>query len=149
MGSEPRWVFWHHWPDCRFEHHGDPGKGLSSLTDEVVGHLRSDGFWKLASRLAEGRRLVVTSDHGYAASGLFPDSDKDQTEYLRTVFKSGRCNGAGQETRPVDAAARSVAGYPARQQSVRQRAAEMEERWRVSYNYARRPEHFGSGRALD
>ena len=100
VGSEPRWVFWHHWPDCRFEHHGDPGKGLSSLTEEVVAHLKSGGFWKLASRLAEGRRLVVTSDHGYAASGLFPDSDKEQTEYLRATFKSGRCNGSAQEPGP-------------------------------------------------
>ena len=90
VGSEPDWVFWHHWPDCQLHAHDDPGKGLSSLTEEVVQHLTSDVFWKLVSRLAEGRRLVITSDHGYAASGLFPDSDKDQTEYLKTVFKSGR-----------------------------------------------------------
>ncbi len=97
VGSEPAWVFWHHWPDCQLHAHDDPGKGLSSLTAEVVEHLTSDGFWKLVSRLAEGRRLVITSDHGYAASGLFPDSDEDQTEYLKTVYKSGRWDAAAKE----------------------------------------------------
>lgn len=106
IGSEADWVFWHHWPDCQLHSHDDPGKGLSSLTEEVVQHLTSDGFWKLASRLAEGRRLIITSDHGYAASGLFPDSDKDQTEYLKTVFKSGRWGGmanqSGSWVPPID-----------------------------------------------
>ena len=32
VGSEPDWVFWHHWPDHRLHDHDDPGKGLSSLT---------------------------------------------------------------------------------------------------------------------
>ena len=40
--------------------------------------------------LATGRRVVITSDHGYAASGLFPDADKNQTDYLKKTFKSGR-----------------------------------------------------------
>src|SRR5690606_31271113 len=106
VASEPAWVFWHHWPDCQLHAHDDPGKGLSSLTQEVVEHLTGDAFWKLVSRLAEGRRLVITSDHGYAASGLFPDSDKDQTDYLKQVYKSGRSANstqpAGAWTPPID-----------------------------------------------
>lgn len=106
VGSEQSWVFWHHWPDCQLHAHDDPGKGLSSLTEEVVEHLTGDAFWKLVSRLAEGRRLVITSDHGYAASGLFPDSDKDQTEYLKRVYKSGRWDAdakqAGSWAPPID-----------------------------------------------
>lgn len=106
VGSEPAWVFWHHWPDCQLHAHDDPGKGLSSLTEEVVEHLMSDAFWKLVARLAEGRRLVITADHGYASSGHFPDSDKDQTEYLKSVFKSGRWDGTAQQpgawTPPID-----------------------------------------------
>jgi hypothetical protein len=90
VGSEPAWVFWHHWPDCQLHAHDEPGRGLVSLTAEAVEHLNGDTFWKLVARLAEGRRLVITSDHGYAASGLFPDSDRDQTEYLKSIYKSGR-----------------------------------------------------------
>jgi hypothetical protein len=97
VGSQPAWAFWHHWPDCQLHAHDDPGEGLSSLTAEVVEHLTSDAFWKLVSRLAEGRRLVITSDHGYAASGLFTDSDKEQTDYLKTVFKSGRWDATAEQ----------------------------------------------------
>jgi hypothetical protein len=106
VGSEPAWVFWHHWPDCQLHAHDDAGKGLSSLIEEVTEHLTSDAFWKLVSRLAEGRRLVITSDHGYAASGLFPDSDKEQTEYLKSIYKSGRWHSsahqAGSWVPPID-----------------------------------------------
>ena len=49
---------------------------------------------------------MITSDHGYAASGLFPDSNKEQTEYLKRVFKSGRWNDteneAGSWVPPID-----------------------------------------------
>ncbi len=106
VGSEPRWVFWHHWPDHRLHDHDDPGKGLSTLTREVQDNLGGDDFWRLVDRLATGRRLVLTSDHGYAASGLFPDSSKEQTDYLKSVFKSGRMepsgNGPGAWVPPID-----------------------------------------------
>ena len=53
--------------------------------------LNSGDFWALVERLTTGRRLVVTADHGYAASGLFPDTvDAEQAAYLRNRFSSGR-----------------------------------------------------------
>ncbi len=90
VGAEPNWVFWHHWPDHRLHDHDDAGKGLPTLTKEIRQHLKSDDFWSFIDRLATGRRLVITSDHGYAASGHFPDSDRSQTNYLKKRFKSGR-----------------------------------------------------------
>jgi hypothetical protein len=106
VGAEPRWVFWHHWPDHRLHDHDQPGKGLSTLTREVQDNLGGDDFWCLVDRLASGRRLVLTSDHGYAASGIFPDSSKEQTDYLKAVFKSGRMepseNNAGEWVPPID-----------------------------------------------
>jgi hypothetical protein len=59
--------------------------------------LTSDVFWKLIERMTEGRRLVITSDHGYAACGLFNDvSDRDQVAWLKTNFGSMRfAHGAG------------------------------------------------------
>lgn len=90
IGAEPDWVFWHHWPDHRLHGHNDPGKGLPTLTREAQEHLTSDDFWQLVDRLATGRRLVITADHGYAASGLFPDSNKEQSDYLKRVFQGGR-----------------------------------------------------------
>ena len=45
-------------------------KGWSTLTSDVAEQLTSDDFWAFVERLATGRRLVITSDHGYAATGL-------------------------------------------------------------------------------
>lgn len=39
------------------------------LTRDAAEQLTSDDFWTFAERLATGRRLVITSDHGYAATG--------------------------------------------------------------------------------
>jgi len=100
IGSEPDWVFWHHWPDHRLHYHDEAGKGLSTLTREVREHLTSDDFWSLVERLATGRRIIITSDHGYAASGLFTDSNKEQTKYLKETFKSGRWNDDVHESGP-------------------------------------------------
>ena len=53
--------------------------------------MESAGFWILLERLTQGRRLVITSDHGYAASGLFPDmTDTDQVQHMKDCFKAGR-----------------------------------------------------------
>ncbi len=95
------WVLWHHWPDDRIHKLGSPGHGLSVLAREVAGQLTSDDFWSLVERLTTGRRLVITSDHGYAATGLFPDTaDKKQAQYLKSRFKSGRS--APAENSPSD-----------------------------------------------
>ncbi len=90
IGSEPDWIFWHHFPDHRLHHHDAAGKGISSLVDEIESHFTGDGFWSLIHRLTQGRRVIITSDHGYAASGLFPDANKEQSDYLKKQFKSGR-----------------------------------------------------------
>lgn len=88
--SEPRWVFWHHWPDASLHDMAVAGKGLEPLATEAAAKLTSEPFWAFVERLTNGRRLVITSDHGYAASGLFPDVTNDQAKYLRERFGGGR-----------------------------------------------------------
>lgn len=97
IGSEPDWVFWHHWPDKDVHDFADAGEGLRPLVQKAEEYFCSDAFWTLVSRLAEGRQLIITSDHGYAASELFPDANAEQTSYLKQVYKSGRWSAAGQE----------------------------------------------------
>lgn len=91
IGSEPDWVLWHEWPDKDVHEFADAGEGLRPLIAKAAEYFEGDAFWNLVGRMAEGRRLVITSDHGYAASELFPDASKDQAEYLKAVYKSGRC----------------------------------------------------------
>ncbi len=91
VGNQEGFVFWHDWPDKRLHDLSVPGEGLNKLARETYEHLTSDDFWAFVERLASGRRLLITSDHGYAACGLFPDLvDKDQVEYMKKLFKSGR-----------------------------------------------------------
>ena len=90
IGSQPAVVFWHHWPDERLHDLSGPGLGLRKLAREAHAALISDDFWSFVDRLATGRRLVITSDHGYAACGEFHDLAGDQANYMKSVFKSGR-----------------------------------------------------------
>lgn len=90
VGSEPDWWLWHHWPDHRLHELTDAGKGLPVLAPEARSKLCSDGFWALVEKLSYGRSLVLTSDHGYAAAGLFSDADEEQSKSLKELFKSGR-----------------------------------------------------------
>lgn len=91
IGSQKNWVLWHQWPDDRLHYLDEAGKGLDALTNEVSERLSHESFWKLVDRLTTGRRLVITADHGYAATGHFPDtSNQDHSDYLKNLFKGGR-----------------------------------------------------------
>ena len=90
------WVFWHHWPDSKVHDGSGAGQGLDMLTRDAADQLGSDDFWAFVERLATGRRLVITSDHGYAATGYFPDADGEVGQFLKKTFASGRsAKGAG------------------------------------------------------
>lgn len=90
ISAEPNWVFWHHWPDSRVHDLSVAGQGLETLSKEAAQTLLSDEFWGFVERLATGRRVVITSDHGYAAPGLFADAPEEQAKFLRDTFKGGR-----------------------------------------------------------
>ena len=91
VGSASRLVLWHHWPDTRLHDFAAPGKGLKAMTNDAAAKLNDDTFWTLIERLTTGRKLLITSDHGYAATGVFPDThDEQQAKYLKEVFRSGR-----------------------------------------------------------
>lgn len=91
INASQDWLLWHHWPDERLHDLSGPGHGLTALAREASEKLRSEPFWSLIHTLTTGRRLVITADHGYAASGHFPDTpDSAQAQYLKDRFKSGR-----------------------------------------------------------
>jgi hypothetical protein len=131
IGSEPRFVLWHHWPDVRIHGLSEPGQGLITLAKEAASLLTDDNFWKLIQRLTTGRRLVITSDHGYAATGLFPDaSDPSQTKYLKEHFKGGRYTSDGDSGSwlpPIDLVLQSRHG--------RNRFVLGRRKWKISSGY--------------
>lgn len=100
VNSAPNWVFWHHWPDSKIHDVAGAGQGLDTLTKDCADQLNSDDFWSFVERLATGRRLVITSDHGYAATGYFPDSEGEVGQYLKRIFSSGRSTSGDGDSGP-------------------------------------------------
>ena len=91
IASAPAIVLWHHWPDDRIHQLSVPGDGFQTLCREAAQKLTSDSFWKMIEGMTTGRRLVITSDHGYAASGMFADvSNPEQANWLKTNFGASR-----------------------------------------------------------
>jgi len=93
VASQPgakNWLFWHEWPVNKIHAAAGAGQGLDVLTRDVGEQLTSNAFWDFVERLTAGRRLMITSDHGYAATGLFYDAAEAQADYLKATLKSGR-----------------------------------------------------------
>lgn len=90
VDSSPNQIFWHHWPDAKLHDGSGAGQGLEPMTRDVAEQLSSEDFWSFVARLATGRRLVITSDHGYAATGYFPDADDEVGLFLKQTFSSSR-----------------------------------------------------------
>jgi len=80
---------WHSWLDDLIHVH-------KKLPDQIYRNaeitLQSDGFWDFANRLRQGRKLLITSDHGYAVSKLFSSEeiDPDIIGILRETFGASR-----------------------------------------------------------
>jgi hypothetical protein len=100
IDATPNWVFWHPWPDSMVHDGAGAGQGLDTVTRDAAERLSSDDFWSFVERLALGRRVVITSDHGYAATGLFFDAGDEQAAFLKATFKSGRFVSAQQDPGP-------------------------------------------------
>jgi hypothetical protein len=100
INGTPNWVFWHHWPDSKVHDGSGAGQGLDLLTRDAASQLIGDDFWSFVERLATGRRLVITSDHGYAATGYFPDAEGEVGQFLKKTFSSGRSAAGTGDTGP-------------------------------------------------
>jgi hypothetical protein len=91
---------WHEWQDADVH--------SSRLQDAVFSHassqLQSDEFWALVNRLRQGRKLIITSDHGYANSAQFATTleDKQVVARLKDTFGAQRvCPDPDPWTHPV------------------------------------------------
>jgi hypothetical protein len=86
---EPNVFVWHSWLD-------DLIHVQKKLPDQIYKAasvtLQDDGFWRFVDRLRQGRKLIITSDHGYAVSKLFSSEEIDSNviEMLRDTFGAAR-----------------------------------------------------------
>jgi hypothetical protein len=91
--SKPRLFLWHKWPDEPLIHsHASQDDGPDIVASQTKQQLASPEFWQFIDRLRQGRRLIITSDHGYAVSRFFSDEikDSDTVHLLRSVFGAKR-----------------------------------------------------------
>lgn len=100
IDASPNWIFWHHWPDSKVHDAAGAGQGLDVLVRDAAEQLTSNEFWAFVKRLANGRHLIITSDHGYAATGYFPDADGEVAQFLKQTFSSGRSKPESGDTGP-------------------------------------------------
>jgi hypothetical protein len=92
--ATPRLFLWHTWPDEALIHlHEDNPQAPVIVAEETSKQLASDDFWDFVNRMRKGRRLVITSDHGYATSKWFSSkvTDEDSVKLLRQFFGAKRC----------------------------------------------------------
>lgn len=82
-------VIWHPWLD-------DLIHVYKKLPDQIAkvacAALQGDGFWGFVNKLRQGRKLIITSDHGYAVSRRFSSEveDPDAVAVLRKIFGASR-----------------------------------------------------------
>jgi len=82
-------LIWHTWLDDLIHVHKRIPDQIYSSASEI---LQSDGFWAYINRLRQGRKLLVTSDHGYAVSKLFSTTLTDSvSEIMKDTFGASRC----------------------------------------------------------
>jgi hypothetical protein len=89
-----RLFVWHKWPDEPLIHLYEEQKdGPAMVAAQTKKELNGDGFWALVDRLRQGRRLVITGDHGYADANSFSSEEKDAdtVKLLRSFFGATRC----------------------------------------------------------
>lgn len=91
--SHPRIFLWHTWPDEPLIHgNAQKDDALAIITAQTKAQLTGDAFWSFVDRLRQGRRLVITADHGYAHSHVFSDEvqNQDTVQALRNTFGAKR-----------------------------------------------------------
>lgn len=88
--TAPKVVVWHTWLDDLIHVHKKTFDAVHKTARSV---LTGDGFWDFVDRLRQGRRLVITADHGYAVSHWFSSAVRDEgtIAMLRTAFGASRC----------------------------------------------------------
>jgi hypothetical protein len=95
--NQPDVFFWHDLVDAQLH----VASAHSQLFNTVTDQLRHPDFWRLVARLRQGRRLLVTSDHGYAIRASARDILSDSAKALVRAVMGGSHATAAKEPLPA------------------------------------------------
>lgn len=84
----PNLVIWHSYLDDQIH----LGRSCAELANLVRKEFSGDGFWSFVNKLRQGRKLVITSDHGYGVAEQFSSEicAKEASDILKHEFKAQR-----------------------------------------------------------
>ena len=85
---QPNLVIWHSYLDDII-HQGRSGSEVNSMAKK---EFSGDGFWSMIDKLRQGRKVIITSDHGYGVAEQFSSEIKDvhAVGILKVQFKAQR-----------------------------------------------------------
>lgn len=86
VGHHAKVLVWHDLIDA----HLSDAHGQTHLDQLVLPRLDDDGFWNLVDHLRQGRRLVITGDHGYATKAYARSIDGPVAKQVQDVFGAMR-----------------------------------------------------------
>ena len=140
----PNIVIWHTWLDDLIHLQKKLPDQIASL---AAGTLQGDGFWNFVNKLRQGRRLVITSDHGYAVSKRF-SSEVDDPEAVENIKRNLRRFPEQSRFRTMEEKIHAADCDVPQQATYCHGTAEMEGSERFPGCLSWRHEPFGSCRAL-
>jgi hypothetical protein len=76
---------WHGWPDDTLHDLAKTEDAYNRFINHVQESFNSDGFRGLVKKLAHGRELLITSDHGYCNTSGFPPAHSEQHKELKVL----------------------------------------------------------------
>lgn len=95
----PGILYWHHWMDEAMHQCTSADGGFDAFFKNACQQLASDAFWAFVRKLATGRRVAITADHGYAQTGGFQHTGSEEKDDLREKFASQRFRAGEIKTR--------------------------------------------------
>lgn len=86
-------IIWHTWLDDILHVHERSPDQVNTVARQTI---QGAGFWRFIDALRQGRRLIITADHGYALSRSFAtnETDEEVVAALKDTFSASRCKPA-------------------------------------------------------
>ena len=76
---------WHGWPDDSLHIHGKFDDAFNKFIEHIKDVIVSDGFVECIKKLAHGRELLITSDHGYCNTSSFTTATGEHHQELKLL----------------------------------------------------------------
>ena len=76
---------WHGWPDDSLHTYGNYDDAFNRFIEHVKDIIESDGFINCIKKMAQGRELLITSDHGYCNTSSFTMAQGEHHQELKLL----------------------------------------------------------------